>query len=43
MIFRDKDNKLRFALHYPNDKYKEHPIFTELYFGQGRLQLVDKK
>jgi hypothetical protein len=41
MIFKDKNNILRFALHYPNDKYKEHPIFTELVFEQGKLQLKD--
>lgn len=29
MIFKDKDGSLIFALHYPNDKYKERPCFIK--------------
>jgi hypothetical protein len=30
MAFRKFDGSLTYTLHYPNDKYKEHPIFIEL-------------
>jgi beta-xylosidase len=30
MTFTDKEGKLRFALHYPNDKYQEHLFLTDL-------------
>ena len=30
MVFADKEGKLQFALHYPNDKYQEHLLLTEL-------------
>lgn len=30
MAFRRFDGTLLYTLHYPNDKYKEHPIFIEL-------------
>ena len=30
MAFQDKDGKLRYTLHYPNDKYKEHVLFIDL-------------
>ena len=26
----DKDGHLRYALHYPNDKFHEHPMFIDL-------------
>lgn len=30
MAFRDNEGKLRFVLHYPNDKYAEHVMLTDL-------------
>ena len=30
MAFRRLDGKLVYTLHYPNEKYKEHPIFVDL-------------
>ena len=30
MAFRRFDGRLVYVLHYPNDKYLEHPIFTEI-------------
>ena len=30
MAFTDKDGNLKFALHYPNDKFQEHPMFIDL-------------
>ena len=30
MAFTDKDGHLRYALHYPNDKFHEHPMFIDL-------------
>ena len=29
-LYTDKDGKLRYTLHYPNDKYKEHVMFIDL-------------
>ena len=39
MFFTDRDGDMYFTLHYPNDKYKEHPVFypVELKDGQVRL------
>ena len=30
MAFTDKDGNLKYALHYPNDKFNEHPLFIDL-------------
>lgn len=30
MAFRKADGSLLYTLHYPNDKYQEHPIFIEI-------------
>ncbi|MCF0229509.1 MAG: family 43 glycosylhydrolase [Parasporobacterium sp.] len=30
MAFRDKEGNLKYTLHYPNDFYKEHPVFMNL-------------
>ena len=30
MAFTDKEGNLRFVLHYPNDKFHEHPMFIDL-------------
>lgn len=30
MVFRDKNDSLKFTLHFPNDKFHEHPMFIDL-------------
>jgi len=30
MAFTDKNGKLRYTLHFPNDKFNEHPMFIDL-------------
>lgn len=30
MLFENREGKLVYTLHYPNDRYKEHPIFREV-------------
>lgn len=30
MLFRDLEGRFNFTLHYPNDKYREHPIFKRV-------------
>lgn len=42
MMFKDLDGKLRFVLHYPNDKYKERPIFTDIWLEDGKLMIKRK-
>lgn len=39
MMFRDLDGKLKFALHFPNDKYKERPVFMDVTAGEKGLTL----
>lgn len=39
MVFKDKKGKQFYTLHYPNDKYKEHPIFLEVVEENGALAL----
>ena len=39
MMFKDLDGKMRFVLHYPNDKYKEHPMFTDMLLQDGKLMI----
>lgn len=43
MVFRDKEENLQFVLHYPNDKYKEHPEFRKIINKNGQLQLEKEK
>ena len=40
MLFRTKEGKLLYTLHYPNEKLSEHPIFVEVVERDGRLNLV---
>ena len=42
MVFYDKEENLQFVLHYPNDKYKEHPEFRKIIKKNGQLQLEKK-
>lgn len=39
MLFRDKEERLKFTLHFPNDKYKERPMFVDVTVDQGGLKL----
>ena len=39
MFFRDKKGDVIFTLHYPNDKYKEHPVFYRIELNEGQLVL----
>lgn len=39
MTFTDKEGKLRFLLHFPNDKYAERPKFTTLVLDGDELRL----
>ena len=42
MVFRSKEGQLLYALHYPNDKLQEHPIFEPVTEQEGTLQLLNK-
>ncbi len=39
MFFKDKNGDTIFTLHYPNDKYKEHPVFYRVELRDGQLIL----
>jgi hypothetical protein len=39
MVFRTKAGELRFAVHFPNDKGRERPVFLPLEESDGRLRL----
>ena len=40
MVFTALDGKRYYALHFPNDKYQERPIFRELTELDGKLKLL---
>lgn len=40
MVFTALDGKRYYALHTPNDKYLERPVFRELLEANGKLRLV---
>ena len=40
MLFRDCSGRLLFSLHYPNDKYQEHPIFLRAELGERQIRLL---
>ena len=40
MLFRSKQGELLYTLHYPDGKYKEHPIFAGVSLGPGTLTLT---
>ena len=40
MLFRNKQGRLMFTLHFPNDKYKERPMFAEICMTEGALKLI---
>ncbi|MBR0400387.1 MAG: family 43 glycosylhydrolase [Mogibacterium sp.] len=39
MFFRDKNEEIIFTLHYPNDKYKERPVFMKISEADGVLSI----
>ena len=41
MMLKEDDGTLRFVLHYPNDKYQEHPVFTTVEVKDGEMVLVE--
>lgn len=41
MVFRDLRGEFRFTLHYPNDKFREHPIFKRIVKNASGLCLAD--
>ena len=40
MFFTDHQGNTFFTLHYPNDKYKEHPVFYPVELKDGQVRLV---
>ena len=38
MLFYDKTQTLRFALHFPNDKFQERPVFIDVEAIDGTLR-----
>lgn len=41
MLYKD-DDSMKFTLHYPNDKYKERPIFRTVVLKDGKLMLEER-
>lgn len=41
MLYKDNDG-MKFTLHYPNDKYKERPIFRKVALENSQLKLEEK-
>ena len=39
MFFRNLEGEIIFTLHYPNDKYQEHPVFWHIKAENGKLVL----
>ena len=39
MAFLDNNGVYRYTMHYPNDKYKEHPVFFELVMDDRKVSL----
>lgn len=42
MVFKDLKDKLRFAYHFPNDHFREHPQFADLVYKNGQLHLENR-
>ncbi len=40
MMFVDKAGVARYTMHYPNDKYKEHPVFFEISLKKDKAELL---
>ena len=43
MLFRNRDGKLKFTLHFPNDKYQERPQFVDVKIEDGLFLLEEEK
>lgn len=41
MLFTGKDGKLIYTLHYPNERYQEHPIFLAMQESDGKLLAIE--
>ena len=39
MIFQKMDGTWNFSLHYPNDRYNEHPLFISISDGELPLEV----
>lgn len=39
MMFVDKEGIAKYTMHYPNDKYKEHPVFFDLILEADKVKL----
>lgn len=39
MMFRDLNGKMKFVLHFPNDKYQERPIFVDVAIDENGFTL----
>lgn len=39
MMFRNLEDKLTFTLHFPNDRYREHPVFRCITVNENGLSL----
>lgn len=42
MAFQTKEGKQMYTMHYPNDRYQEHPVFFELVEKDGLLVLENQ-
>ena len=42
MLFRSREGKLLYTLHYPNDRYQEHPVFREIVECGNALVLTEE-
>ncbi|WP_099466648.1 glycoside hydrolase family 43 protein [Konateibacter massiliensis] len=42
MMFEDKEGNLKYALHFPNDKYKERPLFQDIVVKNNKIELKEK-
>ena len=40
MLFKSKDGDLLYALHYPNDRFQEHPVFARVSEQDGELKTI---
>lgn len=41
MVFLNRQGKPQFTLHFPNDKYTEHPKFVDVIIENGQLKLEE--
>lgn len=41
MMFRTEEGQMKYTLHFPNDKYKERPVFRSLKIEDGKVVMLD--